>query len=125
MLGKQVLVKRRKIGALPRILLIADALSRLIQHAKRDRSYKGIMVISYEELSHILFMDDVVMMGEGTWENFKGDEHILDLYKKATGMHINVEKSILSKNSIPKMKKNRLITEVPYILKPLSEGFKY
>ena len=78
-----------------------------------------------EELSHIVFVDDVVMMGEGPWENFRGSEQILDLYKKETWMHINVENSILSENSIPKMKENRLIIEVPYILKPLSEGFKY
>ena len=59
------------------------------------------------------------------WEKFRGAKQILDLYKKATGMHINVEKSILSENTIPEMIKNRLIIEVPYILKPLSEGFKY
>ena len=83
------------------------------------------MVTRFEELSHNLFVDDVVMMGEGPWENFRGSEQILDLYKKATWMHINMEKSILSEKSIPKMNKNRLIAEVPYILKPLSEGFKY
>ena len=49
-----------------------------------------------EELSHILFVDDVVMMGEGTWENLRESKHILDLYKKEIGMDINVEKSILS-----------------------------
>ena len=91
-------------------LLIADALSKLIYHAKRVGSYKGIMVTSSNELSHILFVDDVVMMGEGTWEKFRGVEQILDLYKKATGMHINVEKSILLENSIPEIVKNRLIT---------------
>ena len=54
------------------------------------------MVTRSKELSQILFVDDVVMMGEGTWENFRGDEQILDLYKRETWMHINVENSILS-----------------------------
>ena len=47
-------------------LLIVDSLSRIIEQAKRKGSYKGIMVTNSEELSHILFVDDVVMMGEGT-----------------------------------------------------------
>ena len=83
------------------------------------------MTTSSEELSHILFVDNVVMMGEGTWENFRKIKQILDLYKKAIGMHINVENSILSENSLSEMIRNRLITEVPYIIKPLSKGFKY
>ena len=62
------------------------------------------------KLSHILFVDDAVMMGEGTWENFRRAKQILDLYKKATGMHTNIEKSILSQNAIPETVKNRLIT---------------
>ena len=81
-------------------LLIVDALSRIINHVKRARSFKGIKITSSLELTHILFIDDVVMLGEGTWENLKETKKILELYKKATGMHINVEKSILSENAI-------------------------
>ena len=40
------------------------------------------------------------MMGEGRWEKLKEVEQMLDLYKKATKMHINMEKSILSENSL-------------------------
>ena len=60
-------------------LLIADALSRIIEHAKKEGSFKGVMVTNSEELSHILFVDYVVMMGEGTWENIKEVEQMLDL----------------------------------------------
>ena len=82
-------------------LLIVDALSRIIHQAKREGSYKGVMVTNSEELSHILFVDDVIMMGKRTCENLKEAEQLLNLYKKATGMRINVEKSILSKNGFP------------------------
>ena len=37
-------------------------------------------------------------------------------------MHINVEKSILSENYIPKAVKNRLEAQVSYTLKPPTEG---
>ena len=50
-------------------LIIADALSRIIQHAKREGSFKGIRINNTIELLHILFVDDVVMLGEGTWGN--------------------------------------------------------
>ena len=54
------------------------------------------MVTSSKDIYHILFMDDVVMIGEGMSENLGGSEQILDIYKKETRMHINLEKSILS-----------------------------
>ena len=72
-------------------LIIADALSRIIQHVKREGSFKGIRINNTVELSHILFVDDVVMLGEGTWGNLKETKKILELYKKATCMHINME----------------------------------
>ena len=72
-----------------------------------------------------MFADDVVMLGEGTWENLKETKKILELYKKATSMHINVEKSILSENAIPEAIKERIRAKTPYILKPMDDGFKY
>ena len=51
--------------------MIIDALSRLIHHAKHSGSYTGIKVSETEELSHILFVDDVLMMGEDTLENIR------------------------------------------------------
>ena len=57
--------------------------------------------------------------------NFKEAKKILYLYKKARGMHINVEKSTLLENGLPKVIKERIRDESPYILKPMDEGFKY
>ena len=44
-------------------LIIADSRSRIIHHAKREGSFKGIRINNTIELSHILFVDDVVMLG--------------------------------------------------------------
>ena len=52
-------------------LLIGDALNILIQQSKSSRSYTGVKVSDTKELSHILIVDDVVIMGEGTLENIK------------------------------------------------------
>ena len=66
-------------------LLIVDALSRIIFYVKRTGSFKGIKITISVDLTHILFVDDVVMMGEGTQENLKEEEKIMELYKKAMG----------------------------------------
>ena len=34
-------------------------------------SYKGIKITSSVDLTHIMFVDNVVMMGERSWENLK------------------------------------------------------
>ena len=90
-------------------LLIADALSRIILHAKHLGSYTGIKVSENEELYHILLVDDVLMMGEGSIENIRETEQILKLYKKAIGIYINVEKYILFENYFLEMVKNMLV----------------
>ena len=105
-------------------LLIAEPLIRLMHNAKISYSFKGIKVSETEELSHILFVDDVLMMEECSIENIIESEQTLELYK-ATRMHINVEKTILSENYILETVKNKLEAKVPYILKPQTEGFKY
>ena len=47
-------------------LRIVDSLRKIIQHAKREGSFKGIRINNTVELSHILFVDDVVKLGEGS-----------------------------------------------------------
>ena len=65
------------------LLLIANSLSLTINHAIREGSFKAIGINNSVELSHIMFVDDVVMLGEGTWGNLKEAKKILELYKKA------------------------------------------
>ena len=56
------------------LLFIVYSLRIIIYQSKREGYYKGVMVTNSKELSYILFMDDVGMMGEGTWENLKEAE---------------------------------------------------
>ena len=64
-------------------------------------------------------------MGEGSIENIQANNQILKTYKKATGMHINVEKLNLVENSLLEAVQIRIKNEVSFPLKPLSDGFKY
>ena len=50
---------------------------------------------------------------------------MLDLHKKSIGIHINMEKSILSKNGLQEEVRSIIRAKLPYIIKPMEEGFKY
>ena len=49
-------------------LLVEEYLSKLIHQSKRE-GLKGVSVSDSMELTRILFLDDVLMMGTGTLEN--------------------------------------------------------
>ena len=83
-----------------------------MQHDKIEGSLKGILVLKTMELTQILFMDYVILMGEGTLENIHSIEHILLLYSKAIGMAINFDKSNLALNKVPEVLQQRLRTKL-------------
>ena len=66
------------------VLLVADALSRLILKEKREGKIEGVKVSSEEEVTHTLFVDDVLFFGVGTKENPKEFAALIEKYKKAT-----------------------------------------
>jgi hypothetical protein len=47
-------------------LIVVEGLSKLIQNAKRSGILKGIKIYESEILSHILFIDDVMLFGAGS-----------------------------------------------------------
>ena len=82
-------------------LLVADALSRLILHAKNCKRIEGVKVSSTEEITHTLFIDDILIFGSGTKVNMIAFKSLIDLYQRAMGMMINIEKTVLSHNEFP------------------------
>ena len=66
--------------------------------AKREGKIEGVKVSSEEEVTHTLFVDDVLLFGVGTKENLKEFAAIIEKYKKATGMLVNIYKSLLVRN---------------------------
>ena len=82
-------------------LFIAEALSRIIHKAKENRVIKGIKVSNYEEVKHTLFVDDVLIFGEGSIRNIEAFISLIDKYKSSTGMVVNMDKSNLIQNDFP------------------------
>ena len=79
-------------------LLVADALSRLILKARREEKTEGVKVSGLEEITHTLFVDDVLLFRIGEEDNLKEFATLIKKHKKATGMLINIDKSLLAHN---------------------------
>ena len=74
-------------------LLVAEGLSRALKAAKRQGSLKGIQVAPNFFITHLLFVDDVLIFCSGSVRDVVTLGEILDLFSKATGMEVNVVKS--------------------------------
>ena len=106
-------------------LLVAEALSRIIHKAKSDGAIKGIKVLTAEEVTHTLFVDNVLLFGEVSLRNIEAFLALIDKYRSATGMVINVEKSNLIHNELPDGMIQRSKELIQYQITPVEAGFKY
>ena len=50
-------------------LLVAEALSKSLHNAREVRLIKGVKVENQIEITHVLFVDDVLMFGDGIFSN--------------------------------------------------------
>ena len=50
-------------------LLVAEALRRSIHNTREERMIKGVRIANQIELTHVLFVYDVLMFGQGTLGN--------------------------------------------------------
>jgi hypothetical protein len=58
-------------------LLVVESLSRLLYSARLEGFIKGIMVEDHVKLMHLLFVDDVLLFGEGMVREWRNFNHIL------------------------------------------------
>jgi hypothetical protein len=77
-------------------LLVAEGLSRAIIEAKSRGEFIGVSLSPTLRLSHLLFVDDVLIFCSGLRQDAEKLRSILDLFSRATGMQINGQKSTLS-----------------------------
>ena len=70
-------------------------MSRALYCTKDDGVYRGISFGNDISLSHVLFVDDIVMVTDGSEQYLSSLYEILLVYCKASGMQINEKKSAL------------------------------
>lgn len=65
----------------------------MIQKSKREGKIKGIEAAVNLFISHLLFVDDILVFTNGSTNELKDLKNIFELFLKAIGMQINPRKS--------------------------------
>jgi hypothetical protein len=86
-------------------LLIVEGLSRLLKEAKGNGSIKWVLIGVSCNITHPLFVNDILILCKGTKRVIENSKGIMDLFNKATRTVINMEKSIMTLWGISKQEK--------------------
>jgi len=76
-------------------------------------------------ITHLMFVDDVILFGIGCIAEWKVYKEVLDLFCKATGMAFNPQKTSFLEAGWDDVEPNLLKELFPFEDKPLDTGFKY
>ncbi|XP_035842190.1 uncharacterized mitochondrial protein AtMg01250-like [Helianthus annuus] len=75
-------------------LIVMEALSWILNKAKDIGVFKGINFSEDEpDLTHLLYADDALILGEWTCENIKSIARVLRIFYLCSGLRINLHKS--------------------------------
>jgi len=106
-------------------LLVVEGLSRLIHTARRAGKVKGIEVAINLFITHLLFVDDILLFTNGSANELVEIKGILDLFLKATGMQINFNKSQISMANMGRRESLLIQNLFPVHIQQLESPFKY
>ena len=106
-------------------LLVAEGLSRAIRVAKAEGRFTGIQIAPNLNITHLLFVDDVLIFCSGTKGKSRVLQEILELFSKGTGMEINNDKSSLTTHMLRPEEEADLMRFFPFKTIGLDEGLKY
>ena len=81
-------------------ILVIEGLSLLISDARENGFIWGIKISSTLALTHLLFVDDMILIGSGTLPEWIAFDVILSTFCKASGMSISVDKSSFLYNNV-------------------------
>lgn len=106
-------------------LLIIDGLSRMINAAKVDGTISGIKINQALVFTHVLFVDDVLLVGcdsDLEWQKFM---EIISIFSAASGMKVSVRKSCAYHSRLSEQRLAALKNIVSFNFQQLEGGFMY
>ena len=106
-------------------ILVIEGLSLLIKDARNNGKIRGINISSQLSFSRLLFVDDLILFGTGTFEEWVAFKVILDTFCVVSGMSINMEKSCFLFNNVDEGLLNKISSSLSIKYDHISLGFKY
>jgi len=106
-------------------LLVAEGLSRYLKDAVARGDFGGIQLTGGLTITHLLFVDDILIFCNGTRRDSECLLEGLNLFKRATGMIINENKSSLIQNMESLEDLHFLTRLFPFGVDTLDKGLKY
>ena len=106
-------------------LLVAEGLSHFLKKAFDDGDFKGIPISLTLTITHLLFVDDILIFCDGSLRSLQVLCQGLNLFHTASGMVINDEKSTISWANLSEDAYRLLGGFFRFPSRVLDEGFKY
>lgn len=106
-------------------LLVIEGLSRLIVGAKNEGKVKGIHFSKSFSITHLLFVDDVMMFGTNSIEAWVAFSNIILLFCTAVGMQFSQSKSVFVSNLVDSPVMQQILNFLPFKCSNMDEGVKY
>jgi hypothetical protein len=75
-------------------LLIVEGLSRVIHSQVREKNLEGFIVARGIKITHLMFVDDIILFGNGSLVEWKVYHRVHKLFFQATGMAFSSQKSM-------------------------------
>ena len=82
-------------------------------------------IYSQISITHILFIDDVIICGDGKYSEWRSYNSILRLFNKTTGMQINILKFVVLENNLSQDTIDAILDDIPFKIQDIVDGTKY
>ena len=86
---------------------------------------KGVKISSNFALTHLLFVDDVILLGSGSLSEWMAFDVILNNFCKASRMCISIDKSCFLYNNVDIDIRSEISKALPYKMEPITTRFMY
>jgi len=106
-------------------IMVMESLSILLKSSQSQGSIKGIKVSRITNIFHILFIDDIILMTNGSVQEWIEIKRIVQCFCSVTGLVVNLSKSTVHHVGLSEMEISALKLIFPYNFSDLSAGFKY
>lgn len=97
----------------------------MIHEAMRQGVLTCIEVAVNLLVTHLLFVDDILLFSNGSLEDCRCLKDLLDLFLKATSLCINGQKSSMTTSGLSRDEVGRIEADLQFEVKPLQDTFKY